>query len=112
MDVADGCQYLGCEDVATRRRVVHDVDAAAETALCRGHHVFVIASCADPARRIVLVEDAENRLRVKVLLPTRTVRVTATPIESDRPDRHVDKDVERWIRRLLETRHEPSMATP
>ena len=111
MSEVDGCQYLGCEDVVSARRFVHDIDAAAEVGLCPGHDPFVASSGADRARRVVLVDDAAGRLRVKVLLSLREVQVTATPIESDLPGRHVDKDVERWIRRLLESRNGPVAAT-
>jgi hypothetical protein len=64
---------------------------------------FVVDSGADQTRRTVLFEDAGGRLRVKVLLPTRVMSpAAASPIHSDPTGRRIDKDVDRWVRRLLE----------
>jgi len=68
MIVVDGCHYLGCEDVATAHQTVDDDEMTLDVFLCPGHGPWVASGQRRTDRRLVVVDDPNGKVRVKVLV--------------------------------------------
>jgi len=62
--IVNGCHYLGCEDVATAYRVIHDDDTIVDVFLCTNHDSYVSRAARTQPGQVRVLDEVSGRLRI------------------------------------------------